>query len=161
MTDAEGALLASLTAAALPMAAQIAVATVYLLLYLYWSRTAFRHVDAKARAWLGDRFDVEVVWVRRHTAEYATPFEFRTFRYAVWMWGIADERRRTFTLDAVIYVADLLLVRIAAGAVPVLVLLFLAVTLRALSYVVLLPTLALAIGLYGVYWTGRYVPQRQ
>lgn len=61
MTDAEGALLANLTAAALPLAAQLAVATLYLLLYWYWSRTAFTRVDAAARAWLGHRLGVEVV----------------------------------------------------------------------------------------------------
>jgi len=157
MTEAERALIRNLTAAALPLAAQLIVALIYVVLYWCWSRRWYGRVDAAARAWLGRRLSLDVVWVQRHTAEYATPFEFRTGRYRVCTWGVADPHDRTFTHDAIVSLADLLIVRVGAGALPVVALL-LTVAAGALSYIVLLPTIAAAIAIYGVYWTGRYTP---
>ena len=160
MTEAERALIGNLTTAALPLAAQLIVALIYVASYWYWSRRWFARVDTAARAWLGRRLSLDVVWVRRHTAEYATPFEFRTGHYRVWTWGVADARDRTFTHDAIVSLADLLIVRVGAGALPVVALLLM-VTAGVLSYIVLLPAIAASIAVYGVYWTGRYTPHGQ
>lgn len=156
MTDAERALIANLTAARLPLAAQIVLGAVAVLGYWYWSRTASARVDAAARTWLGARIGATVIWVRRNTADYPTPFQFRAGRYARWTWGIADEPRRTFGNDAIVSLADLIVVRIAAGAAPVAVLLYLTIAARLVSYVVFLPVSVIAIGIYAMFWTGRY-----
>ena len=155
MTDPEAALLAALTTAAWPLGTQVMFAAGFLLAYWWWSRYGFAGVDRAARAWLGRRLGVTVVWVPRNTVEYQTPFHYRG-RYRRWSWGIAAEGDRTFVADGVVATASLLIVNAVAGALPIGPLLYVSLWLRALSYVVFLPACVVAIAIYSVYWSGHY-----
>lgn len=155
VTDLETTFLAALTTAAWPLGTQVMFTAAFLLAYWLWSRYPFAGVDRAARLWLGRRLGVSVVWVPRNTVEYQTPFHYRG-RYRRWSWGIAAEGDRTFVADGVVATASLLIVNVVAGALPVGLLLYIALWLRALSYVVFLPACVAAVAIYSVYWSGHY-----
>ena len=155
MTDAEATFVTALTDAAWPLPRQVLFAVLFLIGYWMWSRHGYPGADRAVRRSLGRRLGVRVIWVPRSRAEYPTPFQY-IGRYRRWSWGIADERDRTFLADGVVGTASVLVVNVLAGCLPVAVFLYIAIWLRALSYLVFMPACLGAIAIYSIYWSGRY-----
>lgn len=159
MTDAEAQLLQNLFSAAWSLPTQVAAGALQVIGYFVWSRTYHRRVDPALRDWAGRCLGAPVVWVRRHTHEYDTPFELAFLgmnRYARWTWGIQNPARRTFLRDATAYALGVLCVNGIAGTWPVAALLYLALSVHALSYVVFFPACVLNIALYSVFFSGLH-----
>lgn len=158
MTETEQEFLAGLVTAAWPLAVQIAFAVGTIGGYWLWSRLFYAAVDPWLRRWLGGKLGARVVWVLRHSASYQTPLELglvrqRRFR---WTWGIEREDQRTLSRDAAASLLCFLVVNLAAGLWPIALFLLVALQLKALSYVVLVPGTVAAIAIYSIFWTGRY-----
>jgi hypothetical protein len=160
MTELEQELLSRLVAArwALPWQAALGVALVAG--YWAWARAFYARVDPALRRAAGRRLGADVVWVHRHSAAYQTPLEIGHTRAWRWTWGIADERARTLGRDAAVLALDALLVRVLAGLPGPALLVWAFVGPGLLSAVVFLPACGVVLGLYGVFFTGRYAVAR-
>lgn len=155
MTEAEHQLLQRLVGAAWPLPVQIAFAAAFIVGCAVWPLVYYRALDPTLRALLGRKIGAHVVWVRRHSAEYVTPFESGFARYARWSWGIADPAQRTWHADGITLVASLVVVNILAGMLPFYLLLGVFLGLHGLSYVTFMPCVLAAMLLYSWRWDGR------
>jgi hypothetical protein len=157
VTDAERELLDRLIAAAWPLPWQAALGCALAAGYLAWSRLYYAALDPRLRRAVGGAVGARVVWVRRHSADYPTPFELGGVRRPPrWSWGIAAEGERSWGRDAAVSLLCVLLVNVAAGLWPAALVLYAFAGARVLSYAVFLPTCLAAIAIYSVFWTGRY-----
>ncbi len=156
MTDLERRFLDQLTTAAWPLWFQVAFALVLVAGYLIWSRLYYHVVDQILRIRIGGSLGVDIIWVRRHSRSYPTPFESGWARYQQWSWGIAAEHERTFLRDDLVAALSLLVVNVLAGLWPIAIFLFVFLGLKALSYVVFLPLCVAMLAIYAVFWSGKY-----
>ena len=158
MTDAERELLRGLIAAAWGLPAQVACGLAIVVGYWMWSRWFFAAIDPVLRHWLGARVGVRIGWVPRGSRAYPNPLDFEPAprRWYVWTWGIPAEGERTLARDTLVLLLSILFVTVLGGLWPVAVFFFVSFQLKLLSYVVFLPACLLVVGIYGVYWSGRY-----
>jgi hypothetical protein len=156
MTDIERQFLTGLITAAWPFPWQVMGALTTAIGYFIWSRFYFRVFDRLVRAYVGQVFGTQIIWVLRHSQSYQTSFESGFARYPRWSWGIEREHERTFLRDGAVVVLSFLLVNLLGGLWPVAVFLFMALGLDALSYIIFLPTCIATLAIYGIFWSGRY-----
>lgn len=153
MTELEHEFLRGLIRAAWPLWAQAAFGVAMVAGYWMWTRVYYAAVDPALRRWLGARLGARVVWVRRGSPEYPDALGHRSRRRFRWSWGIDGER--TLRNDASAATFCFLFVTLLGGLWPVAVFLFVALQLKALSYVVFLPVCLAVIGIYSALWAGR------
>ena len=156
MVDPERQFIEQLMTAAWPFSWQVVFALAATIGYFMWSRLYFRVVDPILRAWFGQALGLTIVWVLRHSARYQTAFESGLARYPRWSWGIAMEHQRTFLRDGAVVLLCCLCVNILSGLWPLAVFMFVALGLRALSYIILLPACIVMVAIYAIFWSGRY-----
>lgn len=156
MTELEQEFLQGLVTAAWPFPLQAAFGVALAAGYFLWSRLYFRVLDPALRGRLGRALGARVVWVHRHGGSYPTPLETGFRSYRRWSWGIEEESRRTLLRDGAAAALSFLCVNVAGGLWPIALFLFVALELRALSYVVLMPVCLAALAIYSVFWSGRY-----
>ena len=156
MTDLEHQLMRQLITAAWPLPWQIAFAVTMVGGYGYWSRLYFRTLDRRVRMYIGQRLGVHIRWVQRHTAGYQTPFASGLERYFLWSWGIEEEHRRTVLRDGLVASLCFVVVNLASGLWPLVIFFLVALQLKALSALIFIPALVAVVGMYAVFWAGRY-----
>lgn len=156
MTEPEQEFLDGLVTAAWPFPWQVAFGVALAAGYFIWSRLYFRALDPALRGRVGRALGARVVWVLRHSGSYPTPLETGFRSYQRWSCGIADESERTLLRDGAVAALSVVCVNLVGGLCPIAVFLFVALELRALSYVVLMPVCLAAIFIYSVFWSGRY-----
>jgi hypothetical protein len=156
MTELEQEFLDGLVTAAWPFPLQVVFGVALAAGYFLWSRLYFRALDPALRGRLGRALGARVVWVHRHSASYPTPLETGFRSYRRWSWGIEEERERTLLRDGAAAALSVVCVNLVGGLWPIAVFLFVALELRALSYVVLMPVCLAALVIYSVFWSGRY-----
>jgi cytochrome c oxidase subunit IV len=156
MIDLERQLIEQLITAAWPFSWQVAFALAATIGYFIWSRLYFRVIDPLLRARLGQTLGCTIIWVLRHSANYQTAFESGFARYTRWSWGIAMEHQRSFLRDGAVVLLCFLCVNILSGLWPVAVFMLVALGLRALSYIIFLPSCLVMVTIYAIFWSGRY-----
>lgn len=155
-TELETQLVQRLITAAWPLPMQLVFGIALIGGYWHWSRRFYRTMDPVLRRMLGRRVGATIVWVQRGSRTYPSPLPVEPSTFWHWSWGIAEPSHRTFGRDGLVLLLMVLCVTIGAGAWPLPVLLVVFVGLKALSYVVFLPTILALLVIYAIYWSGRY-----
>jgi hypothetical protein len=155
-TDIETQLVQNLITAAWPLPLQIVFGIALVGSYWRWSRHSYWRIDPVLRRILGRWVGATIVWVQRGSSRYPSPFPVEPSTFWQWSWGIAEPSKRTVIRDGLVLLLMVLWVMISAGAWPLPLLLVAFLGLKALSYVVFLPTILAFLVIYGIYWSGRY-----
>jgi hypothetical protein len=159
MTELEDKFLQGLITAVWPLYLQVAFAVGISVIYYFWSILFYRVFDVSLRSFIGHALHVRIIWVLRHSSNYhQTQFEFGVTptRYRRWTWGIEMEDKRTFFRDGAVSMLSLLVVNILAGLWPIAVFFYVFISLKALSYVVFLPSCIVLLIIYSTFWAGRH-----
>ena len=158
MTDLEHQFLKGLITAAWPLHWQIAFTLGIMIGYYSWSILFYRLIDAFLRSFIGRALGVHLIWVLRHSSSYQTSFELGLIptRYYRWSWGLEMEHQRTFFRDGAVAMLSLLMVNVLSGLWPIAIFYYVFISLKALSYLVFLPTCIAMIIIYSAFWSGRY-----